>query len=71
MAGGSFIPKTAAEGSCDASLGRLPAVPVFVWSAKNGPCHGSICGWEMDMCILIDDTDYPPEDDVEKVVICG
>jgi len=67
--GGTFVAKVEVVGQCRTSLMQEAGAPVFIVSVENGPCHGSICGWDLSMCLLIDDSDFPVEDDVQKVVV--
>jgi len=67
--GGASVQKVHAVGQC--RTGPMPKTgsPVFIVHVENGPCHGSICGWNLRDCLLIDDSDFPVEDDVSKVVV--
>ena len=67
--GGTNVAKVQAVGQCRTSLMQETGAPVFIVSVKNGSCHGSICGWDLSECLLIDDSDFPVEDDVQKVVV--
>jgi len=72
MNGGTCSPKIGrgqVTGQCCRGPLQKAGAPIFIVHVENGSCHGSICGWDLSMCLLLDDTDYPVEDDVAKVVV--